>query len=104
MTSSTLWQGSIDKINDFIVNTLKNDIFSYTTYTKHFSRIALSFLSWAFRNWGKFFLLTVGAFLLTVELLCLQSVEVLLERSFHCKQRSSFVNNKTRIVSQKLKL
>ena len=36
--------------------------------------------------WGKFFFsLAVGAFLLTVELLCLQSVEVLIDTLSHCK-------------------
>ena len=45
------------------------------------------------------FLLTVGAFLLTVELLCLQSVEVLVRHSFLL--RSSTVSKKARAVSKK---
>ena len=32
--------------------------------------------------WGKAFLLTVGAFLLTVKLLCLQSLKALIRRTF----------------------
>ena len=50
---------------------------------------------------GEAFLLTVGAFLLTVGLLCLQSIEVLLRHTSHCKQRSSTVSKTARIVSKK---
>ena len=41
------------------------------------------------------FLLAVGAFLLTVELLCSQSVKALARRSCHCKQNSSNCNSKS---------
>ena len=38
---------------------------------------------------GEAFLPTGGAFLLTVKLLCLQSLKALLRRTSHCKQKSS---------------
>ena len=38
---------------------------------------------------GEAFLLTVGAFLLTVKLLCLQSLKALTRSTSHCKQRSN---------------
>ena len=34
---------------------------------------------------GEAFLLTVGAFLLTIKLLCLQSLMALIRRTSHCK-------------------
>ena len=50
---------------------------------------------------GGSFLLTVGASLLAVELLCLQCVEVcFLDTLSHCKQRSSIVSKKAWIVSE----
>ena len=39
--------------------------------------------------------LTVGAFLLTVKLLCLQSLKALIRRTSHCKQRSSNCKKKS---------
>ena len=56
---------------------------------------------------GEALVLTVGA-LLTVELLCLQSVEVpveaLLRHTSHCQQRSSIVSKAARIVSKKAQI
>ena len=47
------------------------------------------------------FLLTVGAFLLTVELLCLQSVELLLRHSFPTVSKEAQLQvNKAKIVSE----
>ena len=52
--------------------------------------------------WGKFFfLLTVGAFLLTVELLCLQSIKVLLRGTFPLSQKPPTVRKQAPIVSKK---
>ena len=55
---------------------------------------------------GEVFKLRVEAFLVIVELLCLPSVEVFLRGTFpsHCKQRSSTVSKKARIVNKKLDL
>ena len=52
------------------------------------------------RNWGKLFLLTVGAFLLTVKLLCLQSRKALIARTFPSK-KARIASNKAKIVSEK---
>ena len=51
---------------------------------------------------GEAFLLTVGAFLVTVQLLCLQSLRPLLDALSHCKQKSfPTVSKKAEIVSKK---
>ena len=49
--------------------------------------------------------LTVGVFLLTVELLCLQSFQVLIRGIFHCKlQKKLQLQIKANIVNKKLQL
>ena len=44
---------------------------------------------WCNKKRGEAFLLTVGAFLLTVKLLCLQSLRPLLDALSHCKQKNA---------------
>ena len=43
----------------------------------------------------------LGAFLLTVKLLCLQSLKALIRRTSHCEQKSSNCEQKAEIVSEK---
>ena len=51
-----------------------------------------------FKNGGEVFLLTVGAFLLTVKLLCLQSLKALIKHTFPLSKKTPTVSKK--IVSK----
>ena len=72
MTTEKLYAGELRA--DFVVSRGKDQI-----VTEH-SRLLLSLL--VNIRWGGAFLLTVGAFLPTVELLCLQSLKALIRRTF----------------------
>ena len=53
---------------------------------------------------GEALLLTVGAFLFTVKLLCLQSLNALNRRTFPLCAKNQIVSKKAEIVSKKLQL